>query len=355
MRGVFCFWEFHNLYICVSKISTPMNDTSLLSMRILVRMLIFICAFIRTEPASGQIKSSDLSIVDSIRTRKVLVVYETPAQLILERINDIEIMELRYDSILEAYNSRMREAMKLWWPYNKDYEFKSAAEVEAIRKKGGDDYVVIYFSVGMTYNYPYDTDGLIKNEKIYSGLWFTNNSYAFGLKFLNGEKTTEGRSYFCITLIEDYPKKPFIYFSYPSFIPLPGDIKFAFQYLQNTLDHPYKKELRSYMLFTTGPKLITDTLVINRERSNVTQASAIKNYDFPIKYVDQKEFYNLYTQDSLHYTFVFVINVGPRYHEIIMHNDGSLCYDHKSAYFSLELSAIRYMNVWVKEVIDAGD
>lgn len=332
-----------------------MDTVRLIVKHILVKTLILLCVCVSSQPVSGQIKSSKRVLVDSIRTRKVLVVYETPNKSILDRIDDNETMELRYDSILEAYNTRMIDAMKLWWPYNKDYEFKSAAEVEAIRAKGSKEYVVVYFSVGMTYNYPYNSDGLVKNEKIYSGLWFPNNSYAFGLKYLNGEKMTEGRSYFCITLIEDYPKKPFVYFSYPTFIPLPGDIKFAFQYLQNMLAYPAYKELKTHMLLETGYKLTSDTLVINHEWSNVTQTSILNNYDFPMKYVNQKEFYNLYTQDSIRYTFVFVINVGPRYHEIIMHNDGSLCYDHKSAYFSLELSAIRNMNVWVKKVIDASD
>jgi len=327
-----------------------------ISSRSFVSILLLLSACLFPEFATGQIKYSATADIAAIKSRKVIVITEKPNSAVLNRIGDNEFLEEKYDSILLAFNKRMKEAMGLWWPYNQEYEFKSIAEVRELQKKGIKDLVVVSFAVGLTEHYDSNSSGMVKNEIIYSGLVFKNDSYAFGLKLLNGERVHNARSYFCISLIERFEdKKPFFYCSYPSFIPLPGDFKFAMQYLESSLAFPTAKLLHAQMLHVDGLKLVKDTLVVNKDMANMTFADADKHYDFPIKFVGQDEFYAMFLEDSTRYAFVFSSIVGDRYHGIIMHSDNSLCFENKLAFINLERSVLRYMNAWVIKVIESND
>lgn len=248
--------------------------------------IFFVLFFASVLPLRAQFGMGKIEEIESVQSRKLIVMIEEPRENILKKIEkkpkrgSVE----DYKADLKTYNSNIKSVVEKFWPYNKsDIQYKTFAEIEAIKKTKTKDYAVLAC--------------LSSEPRTYSAGY----NYAQGLYWVKDIKEDfEDRddamfSVMLINTIEDFGKTPVFYLPLFDVFPIKASLVYGVKGIENYFNsriqakkngvtlRDQREDLMEQMS-KRAPDIANKTLLIRQEwLDEELTVENLKNY-YPYKY-----------------------------------------------------------------------
>lgn len=241
---------------------------------------------------SAQFGMGKIEEIEAIQRRKLIVILEEPREKIIKKLTkkkkESEIAN--YKSAIEEYNNEMKEIVEKYWPYKENgIEYKTYAEVEALKKSKSKKFAVLC----CVSQRPSSFDaGYVSAEGLY---------WSWDIR-----EDSEDRDYFdyftsmVVNQIEDFEKTPVYTTPLPDIFPTKASLVFGIVNIKSYFDYRIRKKkngekingqkIMDDQVKENAPKLKNMTLLIRKDLLNkdLPESDISKYYQFKNK-VSSKE------------------------------------------------------------------